>query len=82
MKDKPYPISLNNFAISLRGRLGNKTVNMKVPSALKPFCTVCAKEEGLSKCGGGCQSEPYCSSEHQRQDWPNHKSFGVCSALP
>ncbi|ORY86750.1 integral peroxisomal membrane peroxin-domain-containing protein [Leucosporidium creatinivorum] len=47
--------------------------------AVPPSCIICAKEGSLFKCGG-CGWEYYCSSEHQQQDWPCHKSW--CKANP
>jgi len=39
-----------------------------------PWCSVCAKSEGLKQCGG-CGWEAFCSTEHQKQEWPHHKSW-------
>jgi hypothetical protein len=38
----------------------------------RPGCEVCSGE-GVKRCGA-CKRAHYCSSEHQRQDWPRHKS--------
>lgn len=38
-----------------------------------PACIVCAKER-VSLRGSGCGME-YCSSEHQRENWPHHKEW-------
>jgi len=41
-------------------------------------CPVCKKTEGLSKCAS-CHGVSYCSKDHQKEDWPNHK--GPCKSL-
>lgn len=43
-------------------------------AASGPLCSVCAKL-GVSKRCAGCQVDCYCSVEHQREDWPHHKSW-------
>jgi len=63
-----------------------KTVSVKQPSesaaASKPaspvgFCQKC-KKVASSRCAK-CKSVFYCGQEHQKEDWPNHKS--VCAEL-
>ncbi|ORY78097.1 hypothetical protein BCR35DRAFT_332476 [Leucosporidium creatinivorum] len=44
-----------------------------------PWCSICAKSEGLKQCGG-CGWEYYCSAEHQQQEWPHHKRW--CKSNP
>lgn len=41
---------------------------------LAPVCLICAKDNDLTKCGG-CKAVYYCRKEHQRLDWPLHKSW-------
>lgn len=38
----------------------------------RQYCELCGKMENLMKCGR-CRSSFYCSKEHQRQDWKQHK---------
>lgn len=38
----------------------------------RQYCELCGKMENLLKCGR-CRSSFYCSKEHQKQDWKNHK---------
>ncbi|XP_063299455.1 egl nine homolog 1 isoform X2 [Pelobates fuscus] len=38
----------------------------------RQFCELCGKMENLLLCGR-CRNSFYCSKEHQRQDWKNHK---------
>ena len=35
-------------------------------------CEICNSKLNLSFCGR-CKSIYYCSKEHQKQDWPEHK---------
>ncbi|KAM8814274.1 egl nine homolog 1 isoform 2-T2 [Rhynchonycteris naso] len=48
------------------------------PGGLSPserdrqYCELCGKMENLLRCSR-CRSSFYCSKEHQRQDWKNHK---------
>lgn len=39
---------------------------------IEKFCKIC-REQCNKKCSG-CDAVYYCSSEHQLQDWPRHKS--------
>ena len=42
-------------------------------------CNYCSKEEEkLQRCSA-CKQVYYCSAQHQRSDWTNHKS--VCKQL-
>jgi len=41
-------------------------------------CNVCGRTSELMRCKG-CAAVWYCSAEHQRQDWPQHK--GMCRML-
>lgn len=38
----------------------------------KQFCELCGKMENLLKCGR-CRNSFYCSKEHQKQHWKEHK---------
>ena len=41
------------------------------------LCTVCSK--GKARFCKGCESAPYCTTECQQKDWPNHKL--LCSTF-
>ena len=51
---------------------------------MKPFwadgrkCIICMSEENLHLCSK-CRSVNYCCKEHQKQDWPYHKT--ICKAV-
>ena len=48
------------------GGTGKDTVEIKA-------CRVCGKVEETKKCKN-CGAIFYCGKEHQRKDWPNHKT--------
>lgn len=41
-------------------------------------CPICDDRLNATLKCSGCRRQVYCSKEHQRQDWPNHRS--VCQA--
>ncbi|XP_031847216.1 SET domain-containing protein SmydA-8-like isoform X1 [Nomia melanderi] len=41
-------------------------------------CPICGDRLNATLRCSGCRRQVYCSKEHQRQDWPNHRS--VCQA--
>lgn len=43
-------------------------------AASGPLCSVCAKL-GVTKRCADCRVDFYCSVEHQREDWPHHRSW-------
>ena len=65
LKYKNKYLNLKNKIIQ-KGSSDNSTTNK---------CIICGKEDELFKCSQ-CKSVFYCSREHQKQDWKNHKK--VC----
>lgn len=41
-------------------------------SSVEKYCAVCEVESNLKACSG-CGEIYYCSVEHQKQDWKQHK---------
>ncbi|KAE9035002.1 hypothetical protein PR003_g9927 [Phytophthora rubi] len=43
------------------------------PASVASTCPICGKSESLRRCGS-CKRVGYCSREHQRQHWKEHRS--------
>ena len=61
------PLNVDNIAKSV---LNDFTAPKPEKGCNLPGCSA----EALKRCGG-CKSALYCSSAHQKEDWPSHKEF-------
>ena len=54
----------------------NPTKSTSTKSKTRPAikCNICNKTEHLSRCSR-CQEIWYCSHDHLKEDWPNHKKY-------
>jgi hypothetical protein len=57
----------------LKKMLKKEGIKQKSHTICCPICSKTNQDIKLFKCGG-CKSTHYCSKEHQKQDWNNHKS--------
>lgn len=54
---------------------GNSQISYQSPPQAPKECSICQAKDSLLRCSR-CKNKWYCSSEHQKQDWPEHR--GVC----
>lgn len=64
----------SNTTASDETTLNNPATTTSFKDSCANACAVCAKSDNLLRCSR-CKVTVYCSKDHQKSDWKQHRSF-------